>query len=469
MARKSVFPFTSHVTSHQSPSFMAARKVTFSIICALVVALIVGGMIYERRPQFYPYVTIQAIDSLRITFLERAHQSLGQCQLTANRVAEAMLAHCTICRLLENRCLDKLEPQQSKILGDQPADVPVMRTSHGVVAFVSDNPELANEVCRESERQSASKGPARCIAASVASTAVSFTKADGNADATVMPTFSGTLGLILFAAVMSLVASYLVLRPRRLNIRSNIDITASSPAISASGVWAATQVIKRGFDFVLAIVLLIILSPLLVLASLLILVFEGKPVFYISQRYISASKSVPIFKFRTMVKDATDPKHLLNERFMHDGFLDIPLTCEIYTPIGRFLERTQLVETPQLLNILFHGMSFVGNRPLPAANIAHLKTVFPRWAERFDSPAGITGIAQVVGRRNLISDERIELESLYSLVYQHGNILKCDLKIILITAWVVLFAKGIMISQARELLRSCLPKEMRVQSPVSGD
>lgn len=144
---------------------------------------------------------------------------------------------------------------------------------------------------------------------------------------------------------------------------------------------------------------------------------------------------------------------------MRDGFLDIPISCEVYTPLGRFLERTQLVETPQLLNILLHGMSFVGNRPLPANNIAQLRTAFPGWIRRFDCPAGITGIAQVVGRRNVTAVERLELETLYARVYNCGNILKCDLRIILATIRVVVFARGITISQARTLLQECLEEQ----------
>jgi lipopolysaccharide/colanic/teichoic acid biosynthesis glycosyltransferase len=72
-------------------------------------------------------------------------------------------------------------------------------------------------------------------------------------------------------------------------------------------------------------------------------------------------------------------------------------------------------------------MSFVGNRPLPESNVDALKKKFPdTWQERFKSPAGMTGIAQVAGKFNLDSEQRLELESLYSKVYNEGNVLKAD-------------------------------------------
>jgi lipopolysaccharide/colanic/teichoic acid biosynthesis glycosyltransferase len=433
----------------------------WALAASLLALLLLGGVFLAQTPKYHGYTVFQTSESLKIVFLQRGQPTRQQCEAVVDPIVKTMLAQCGNCRLLERWCLDELDPRHRKILSGLPMDVPVMRVPGGAVAFLSNAPGDALEICREAGRHASNSVPAECVAASVASTAISLAWLDGITEAIVLPTFNPTWRLILFAAVMSLVALFLALRSRRLNSRSNLDIAVDVPTRSDSRDWTAAQVIKRCVDLFLAIVLLVILSPLLLLASLLILVFEGRPIFYISRRHISASQAVLILKFRSMVKDAKEPKYRLNERFMRDGYLDVPLTCEVYTPMGHLLERTQLVEIPQLLNILIHGLSFVGNRPLPAANVAHLKANFPDWAERFDSPAGITGIAQVVGRRNLTPNDRIELESLYSHVYQYGNILKCDLKIIFITAWVVLFAEGITVSRARELLMSCLPNEMQ--------
>ena len=136
---------------------------------------------------------------------------------------------------------------------------------------------------------------------------------------------------------------------------------------------------------------------------------------YISKRMVSEKKLIKIVKFRSMVKDAKSKKYNLAEKYMKNGYLDIPLTAEVFTPYGRFLENTQLVELPQVFAVLFGYISFVGNRPLPENNVDILRKEFPNdWQKRFDSPAGLTGISQVVGKLTLSPKQRLELESLYS-------------------------------------------------------
>jgi lipopolysaccharide/colanic/teichoic acid biosynthesis glycosyltransferase len=215
------------------------------------------------------------------------------------------------------------------------------------------------------------------------------------------------------------------------------------------------KVVKRTIDIVVASVLLVVLSPLLLLVVVAILVLEGRPIFYVSRRHITTDREVAIVKFRTMVRDAKSPKYDLDGRFMRDGYLDVPVDCEVYTGIGRLLEKSQLVEILQLMNVLFSGMSLIGNRPLPKDNVHRLKK-YSKWQERFLSPAGMTGIAQVVGKFNLDPAQRLELEALYSRVYQEGDVLKCDVKIMYFT--VVLICKGVPISfdSAVRILKGCL-------------
>lgn len=212
-----------------------------------------------------------------------------------------------------------------------------------------------------------------------------------------------------------------------------------------------SQRIKRSVDVILAGTILLLCSPILGLVALLILILEGRPVFYVSPRCVAPGRTIPVLKFRTMVRDAKSPKYRLKERFMRDGYLDIPRTCEVYTPIGRILERLQIVEVPQMLNVLLHGMSLIGNRPLPAENVELLKQ-YPKWSERFDSPAGITGIAQVVGKMWIAPEHRLELEAAYSRTYRTGNILKCDLLIVLYTVRFILTSRGLRPLKAYELL-----------------
>lgn len=157
-----------------------------------------------------------------------------------------------------------------------------------------------------------------------------------------------------------------------------------------------------------------------------------------------------------MVKNATSPHYKLNERFMRNGFLDIPLDCEIYTPIGRFLERSQIVEILQTLNIIKGDMSFVGNRPLPSNNLEFLKK-FEGWDERFNSPSGITGISQIAGKYSLQPHERLHLERMYSSIYigLSGNILLCDLLITWHTGLLILAGKYLGYERCVALLIKC--------------
>lgn len=213
--------------------------------------------------------------------------------------------------------------------------------------------------------------------------------------------------------------------------------------------------LKRFFDIFFVCAILIIIFPLLFIVALTNLILEGRPIFYISKRYVDSKKTISIYKFRTMINNATDPRYKLNKLYLKDGFLKIPLDASVYTKFGRFLERYQIVEIPQFLNILFHRMSLIGNRPLPKINIDQIKK-FKNWDKRFLSPAGITGIAQICNSKDLTSKQRIELECLYSEVYLNGNVLKCDFFIIFYTIRLIIFKKGISLSKSKLLLKSCL-------------
>jgi len=215
------------------------------------------------------------------------------------------------------------------------------------------------------------------------------------------------------------------------------------------------QALKRAFDVGLTIACLPVIGPLVLVVSLIVLAVQGRPVFYVSPRYVAVGRAIRIYKFRSMVLDAGSPKYQLRERFMRDGYLDIPIDCDVYTPLGRVLERTQIVELPQILHVLFHGMSWVGNRALPEENVRLLGR-FPGWEERFESPCGLTGISQVVGKMNLTPLQRITLECLYTRVFKTGNVVKCDLLIILATIRLIVFDRCLKYDEAVALLNRCL-------------
>ncbi len=220
--------------------------------------------------------------------------------------------------------------------------------------------------------------------------------------------------------------------------------------------------IKKIEDIVFSVTTLIIFLPIIIIIIILSFFIQGRPIFYVSERIVGLQKKIHIIKFRTMVKDAKSPKWNLEEKYMKDGYLDVPIISEVYTPFGRLLEKTQLVEILQIFHVLFNHMSFVGNRPLPENNVKILKKKFPdTWQERFKSPAGMTGITQVAGKFNLTSEQRLELESLYSKVYHEGNILKADAYIFFSTIILLLLKDASAYrsyDSAKNVLTACLNK-----------
>lgn len=215
------------------------------------------------------------------------------------------------------------------------------------------------------------------------------------------------------------------------------------------------QKTKRVFDVVFSVFILAVASPVVLIVIVVAFFAHGRPIFYVSNRYVRPNRHVRIYKFRSMVKDAQSDRLDLKGRFMKQGYLDVPVESGAYTWFGRLLERTQLVELPQVLNVLLDGLSWVGNRALPSENLTLLGQ-FAGWEERFDSPCGLTGISQVVGKFNLEPIERITLECMYSRVYKCGNILKCDAKIAVATIWLILFDRTLSYDEAVRLLTSCL-------------
>ena len=110
--------------------------------------------------------------------------------------------------------------------------------------------------------------------------------------------------------------------------------------------------LKRTFDIFFSLLGLILLSPILLIVSLLILIESGKPIFFLQTRVGKNNKDFQIFKFRTMEVDS-----------QNKGLLTLGDDDPRITKTGYFLRKYKLDELPQLLNVLFGSMSFVGPRP----------------------------------------------------------------------------------------------------------
>ena len=162
-------------------------------------------------------------------------------------------------------------------------------------------------------------------------------------------------------------------------------------------------------------ILILLASPILLIVGIAIILIKitlGEfPVFYLSTRYSGLDKSFTSIKFSSMKND----KALLDKEIKRNtssGFQSIPLSSPAYTSFGRFLERSQLVELPQILNCLKGDMSLVGNRPLPRENLLAIVKEFgvEFVEERGSQRSGLAGISQIFGKSNLLPKERLNIE-----------------------------------------------------------
>ena len=183
---------------------------------------------------------------------------------------------------------------------------------------------------------------------------------------------------------------------------------------------------KRIFDLLVALGLIMILAPLFLLAVLVVRLTSVGPVLFRTQRVGKGNKLFTMYKFRTMRIDTPQvATHLLKEP---DQFL---------TPIGALLRRTSLDELPQLINVLRGEMSLVGPRPA-LFNQDDLTTMRTDRGVHQLTP-GITGWAQVNGRDELPISEKVKLDEWYL----KNRSLWLDLKILGMTVFKVIRKEGV--------------------------
>lgn len=197
------------------------------------------------------------------------------------------------------------------------------------------------------------------------------------------------------------------------------------------------RVIKRVFDILIGGILLIITSPLALLIMLAIALESGFPIFYTSRRIGDfGRRTVPVWKLRSMVKDADVRKpELAAMNHRKDGPLFKMKDDPRITHVGRFIRRYSLDELPQFLNVVLGHMSLVGPRPhLPD----EVKLYTPYQRRVFAVRPGISGLAQISGRSDLSFEEEVKLD----LQYIEEWSIFLDLWIMWRTVLVILSRKG---------------------------
>ncbi len=193
--------------------------------------------------------------------------------------------------------------------------------------------------------------------------------------------------------------------------------------------------VKRIMDLLLSAVALLLLWPLLLAIALAVKLESPGPVIYASLRAGKKGKKFVCYKFRTMFDGANglrDSLRQFNER--QDPFFKIADDPRV-TPLGHFLRKYSLDELPQFWNVLKGDMSLVGPRPHPLDDCARYR---PADHRRLDVKPGITGLWQVIARRNPSFEMCLALD----LEYIKNWCLRLDFEILLRTVPVVLSGDG---------------------------
>lgn len=215
-----------------------------------------------------------------------------------------------------------------------------------------------------------------------------------------------------------------------------VDWEGFLPARAGGWRWRAGQRVKRIFDIIASLILLIVLAPLLLVIALLVRVTSGRPIFYPWRVLGERGRPFVGYKFRTMVPNADELKaKMLDQNEMSGPVFKIRNDPRV-TPLGRVLRKYSLDELPQLWSVLRGDMSLVGPRPPSAAEFA----AFEPWQRgKLAVTPGITCLWQVMGRSEISDfDEWAKLD----LEYIERWSLWLDLKILLMTVPAVVRGRG---------------------------
>jgi putative colanic acid biosynthesis UDP-glucose lipid carrier transferase len=209
-------------------------------------------------------------------------------------------------------------------------------------------------------------------------------------------------------------------------LNQRVNIVGGLPVIDLlpSPMVGINRVLKALEDRVLALVVLLTVSPLLVLLAIGVKLSSCGPIFFRQQRHGWDGKPFTLYKFRTMVVHAEADDRVTQAR------KEDPRV----TRFGAFLRRTSLDELPQLINVLRGHMSLVGPRPHASAHHEYYKEIIESYRQRYRVKPGITGWAQVNGLRGETDVlEKMEKRLQYDLYYIENWSLSFDLKIIFLT------------------------------------
>ncbi|PAK52313.1 sugar transferase [Paenibacillus sp. 7541] len=221
--------------------------------------------------------------------------------------------------------------------------------------------------------------------------------------------------------------------------RNEVDVVFKSApeyakaALEERDSKASYLVIKRIMDVMLALIGLVLLSPLFILVALLIKMEDPKgSIFFYQTRIGKNERPFRMYKFRSMVSNAEELlEKLLDQNEVGGAMFKMKEDPRI-TKIGKFIRKTSIDELPQLWNVVRGDMSLVGPRPALPREVMQY-TSYDK--QRLSVSPGCTGLWQVSGRNNLSFQEMLELD----LEYIERRNLWLDIKVMLRTVKVMVF------------------------------
>ena len=200
--------------------------------------------------------------------------------------------------------------------------------------------------------------------------------------------------------------------------------------LNQSGIYR--RFFKRPMDFLLALIAIVLLSPVMLIIAILVRIKLGKPILFKQERPGLNEEIFTIYKFRTMSDEKDE-----NGEYLPDS--------QRLTKFGKTLRSLSLDELPELFNIIKGEMSFVGPRPL---SVLYLPLYRGEERLRHSVRPGLTGLAQINGRNTLNWEERFA----YDIEYVKNITFLTDIKILLKTIFKVIKNDGVVVSGTGKII-----------------
>jgi len=201
------------------------------------------------------------------------------------------------------------------------------------------------------------------------------------------------------------------------------------------GILKISRALKRLIDVVGSLIFLILFSPIYLVASIAILIEDGRPLFYNQIRVAKKGRLFKMYKFRSMYKNADNMKASLAQENMTGGVIFKIKKDPRITHTGRILRKFSIDELPQLWNVFKGDLSLVGPRPPVPSEVDEYN---PRDFKRLQVKPGLTCTWQVSGRSDLDFEQQVNLD----LEYIKDHSIIRDIILLLKTIPAVLTGKG---------------------------